>query len=177
MRNVSVARRYARALLEASAGQSDEALAALTTWAGMVEGSSEFADVTNNPAYSRAQRHALVDGLLKVAPAPASVVNLLKLLTDRSRLNSIPDIARQFQGMVDARLGRVRATVTSAKPLGDAALKALETKLAQVTNSSVSLEAATDPSLLGGVKAQVGSVVYDGTLRAQLDDMKRALTR
>jgi F-type H+-transporting ATPase subunit delta len=177
MVNVSVARRYARALLEASApdelaGMADQ----LTTLAGLIASNPSLADVAHNPAYSRAQRHGVVEGLIRLLePKSQTLPNFLRLLVDRHRLDIVPDIARLFRDMADAKAGRVRGTVISAVPLDPQAIRQLEEMLSRVVEKQVVLETRIDRDVLGGVSTQVGSVVFDGTLRTQLDDLKRAL--
>jgi len=177
MVNVSVARRYARALLEASEpgaviGIADQ----LSTLAELVASNPALADVIVNPAYSRAQRHGVVDGLSQVLKVESTVLrNFLRLLVDRSRLAMLPDIARLFRDMADEKAGRVRGTVVSAIPLDPQSIRQLESILSRVVQKQVVLETRVDREILGGVSTQVGSVVYDGTLRSQLDELKRAL--
>lgn len=177
MVNVSVARRYARALLEASApgavgGGADQ----LSALAGLVASNPELGDVIENPAYSRAQRHGVVDGLIQLLKVESTVLrNFLRLLVDRHRLAMLPDIARLFRDMADEKAGRVRGTVVSAIPLDPQSIRQLESTLSQVVQKQVVLETRVDQEVLGGVSTQVGSVVFDGTLRSQLDDLKRAL--
>ena len=176
MVNVSVARRYARALLEASApgaliGTADQ----LSALADLVASNPALADVIRNPAYSRAQRHGVVEGLIQVLRPEAPVPNFLRLLVDRHRLAILPDIARLFRDMADEKAGRVRGTVVSAVPLDPQSIRQLESTLSQVVQKKVVLDTRVDREVLGGVSTQVGSVVFDGTLRTQLDDLKRAL--
>ena len=177
MVNVSVARRYARALLEASApgavvGSADQ----LSALAGLVASNPALADVIENPAYSRAQRHGVVDGLIQLLRVESTMLrNFLRLLVDRRRLAILPDIARLFRDMADEKAGRVRGTVVSAIPLDPQSIRQLESTLSQVVQKQVVLETRVDQEVLGGVSTQVGSVVFDGTLRSQLDDLKRAL--
>jgi len=177
MVNVSVARRYARALLEASApgavvGSADQ----LSALAGLVASNPALADVIENPAYSRAQRHGVVDGLIQLLKVESTMLrNFLRLLVDRRRLAILPDIARLFRDMADEKAGRVRGTVVSAIPLDPQSIRQLESTLSQVVQKQVVLETRVDQEVLGGVSTQVGSVVFDGTLRSQLDDLKRAL--
>ncbi len=177
MVNVSVARRYARALLEASA---DGALVGtaeqLNALAGLLASNPALADVVRNPAYSRAQRHGVVERLIEVLKTESPVLpNFLRLLVDRHRLAMLPDIARLFRDMADEKAGRVRGTVVSAVPLEPQSIRQLESTLSQVVQKQVVLETRVDREVLGGVSTQVGSLVYDGTLRTQLDDLKRAL--
>jgi F-type H+-transporting ATPase subunit delta len=177
MVNVSVARRYARALLEASppagvVGIADQ----LSALADLMASNPALADVGRNPAYSRAQRHGVVDGLIQIfKPESATLPNFLRLLVDRHRLGLLPDIARLFRDMADEKAGRVRGMVVSAIPLDPQSIRQLEQTLSQLVQKQVVLETRVDREVLGGVSTQVGSVVYDGTLRTQLDDLKRAL--
>jgi len=177
MVNVSVARRYARALLEASAPGTEVGIAEqLTALAGLVASNPDLADVVRNPAYSRAQRHGIVEGLIKLLKAGSPTLpNFLRLLVDRHRLAMVPDVARLFRDMADEKAGRVRGTVVSAVPLDPQSIEQLEQTLSRVVQRQVVLDTRVDHEVLGGVSTQVGSVVFDGTLRTQLDDLKRAL--
>jgi F-type H+-transporting ATPase subunit delta len=175
MVNVSIARRYARALLDASGAAADQVLAELQGFVLALQSSPELNDVISNPAYSGAQRKAVLEGLLTAKPLNAALANTLRLLNDRSRLANLPDIARVYRDLVDVRMGRVRGKVTSATPLNPAQLKALEDSLQKLTQRDVLLEASVDKKLLGGMTAQVGSVVYDGSLRNQLQQLARDL--
>jgi F-type H+-transporting ATPase subunit delta len=177
MVNVSVARRYARALLEASAPGALVTIAdQLSALADLVASNPALADVIHNPAYSRAQRHGVAEGLIQIfKPESATLPNFLRLLVDRHRLALLPDISRLFRDMADEKAGRIRGMVVSAIPLDPQSIRQLEQMLSQVVQKQVVLETRVDREVLGGVSTQVGSVVYDGTLRTQLDDLKRAL--
>lgn len=176
MSNVPVARRYARALLDAAGPDADKVLEQLENISRYFEGQPEIFATLSSPALSRTQRLSLVDTVVANAPGILPVVaNLMRLLNDRSRLGSLPFIARQFRDMVDSRMGRVRGSVTSAAKLGDAQVAALKKQLEALTQRSVVLETKIDPKLIGGVVAQVGSHMYDGSLRSQLAELGRAL--
>jgi F-type H+-transporting ATPase subunit delta len=101
--------------------------------------------------------------------------NFLRLLVDRNRVAMLPDLARLFRDMADEKAGRVRGTVVSAVPVDPQAVRQLEQILSKVVQKQVVLETRVDHSVVGGVSTQVGSVVFDGTLRTQLDDLKRTL--
>jgi F-type H+-transporting ATPase subunit delta len=175
MVNVSIARRYARALLDASGAAADQVLAELQRFVLTLESSPELKDVISNPAYSRDQRQKILEGLLAAQPLNLSLANTLRLLNDRNRLSHVGDIARVYRDLVDVRMGRVRGKVTSATALDAAQLKAVEESLEKLTQRDVLLEATVDKRLLGGMTAQVGSVVYDGSLRNQLQQLARDL--
>lgn len=176
MVNVPVARRYARALLEAAGGQADAVLEQLEAVVQFFEENKPIFATLCSPALPRNQRLAGVEGMIgSVAGLQPTLANLLKLLVDRNRLATLPLLARQYRDLVDARLGRVRGKVSSATPLGKDQLSAIEQSLATLTQRRVLIEAKVDPSLLGGVVAQVGSRVYDGSLKAQLRELGQQL--
>ncbi len=176
MANVSIARRYARALLEAAGAHADEVRQQLEGLWATLSASDELLDVMRNPAYTRAQRQGIVDGLVKASGGMnVALTHLLKLLTDRSRLVFLGDIARIYGELVDLKVGRIRGKVHSAAPLAPEQLTALEKSLEALTQADVVLEAQLDPSLLGGLTAQVGGVMYDGSLRSQLNQLGRTL--
>lgn len=178
MVNVSIARRYARALLDvaADANRIDAVADQLTAFVKAYEQSPELSDVLLNPAYSRGQRSTVVEAMIKLmGNVDPTLANTLRLLVDRNRLTYLPDIARVYRDMADARSGRVRGHVTSATKLAPDAVEQLRKSLQQLTQRDVILESREDPSLLGGVSAQVGSVLFDGSVRTQLEQMRRAL--
>lgn len=178
MRNLSIARRYARALVDvtAEAGSFDRVLDQMETFARLLQDNAELRDVLMNPAYTRAQQTAVVDGLIRSSGnLDPQLVNLLRLLVDRNRISYLPDIARIFRELADARAGRIRGKVTSAVPLQADAVKRIEQALERLVQRDVILETKVDPALLGGVSAQVGSFVYDGSLRSQLSELRRTL--
>lgn len=178
MQNLSIARRYARAMIDVAAetSSSDRVSEQLDSLASLMREHPDLRDVLSNPAYSRAQRGAVVAALVKAAGGlDPTVTNLLDLLLDRHRTGFLPDIARIFRDMADARAGRVRGRVTSAAPLSKDALDNIEQALERIVQRDVILETRVDPALLGGVSAQVGSMVYDGSLRSQLEELRTSL--
>lgn len=178
MSNIPVARRYARALMDVAGDKADQVLEELESVTVFLEGQPDILAAISSPALTRVQRTSLVGALLKAIPtlSPTSV-NLLKLLTDRNRFPSVPAIARQLRELVDARLGRLRGQVTSATPLAQEQVAAITRSLEAMTKKKVLLEPRVDKSLLGGVVAQVGAKVYDGSLKSQLKAMSQVLSR
>ena len=175
----SIARRYAKALfgLAVEAGRVEAWATSLLALQRVVDGSPDLQDVLSNPVYSREQRRAIVEKLGAALSLDAEPRNLLFLLGDRNRLAYLSAIVTTFRDFADQHLGRVRARVTSAVKLDDAAAQAIADKLTQATKAQVLLDRAVDPALLGGVVAQVGSLVYDGSVRTQLEDLRQQLKR
>ena len=173
----SIARRYARALFDLAQEQGKveawaESLASLQE---VVDGSAELKDVLVNPIYVKEQRRAIAGKLAVALGLDEAPANLLSLLADRNRLAELGGIVSAFNRMADEKLNRVRAHVTSAVPLDAGTTERLAARLARAARAEVILEQTVDPELIGGVVAQVGNFVYDGSLRTQLEDLRRSL--
>jgi F-type H+-transporting ATPase subunit delta len=173
----SIARRYAKALfgLAVETGKVEAWATALLALQQVIDGSPDLQDVLSNPVYSREQRRSVVEGLGAALSLDAEPRSALFLLGDRNRLAYLPAIVTTFRDLADAHLGRVRARVTSAVPLEEADARAIAEKLSQATKATVLLERAVDTGILGGVVAQVGSLVYDGSIRTQLETLRQQL--
>ncbi len=177
--SISIARRYARGLhiVATEAGEVETALAALEQLAGAIDESEELLGVLESPQISRDQRRGVLLTLAKQQGFSQLMQNFLGLLVDRDRAAELPFIARVFRGLADESAGRVRAEVITALPLPDAQAKALEAALAKATSKTVILVRKEDPSIIGGLSAQVGDTLYDGSLKTQLARLRaRALS-
>ena len=126
----------------------------------------------SNPIFKLSQKRAILQGLLpRVAPT-RQVQSLALLLLERGRIAALPAIARAYQEMCDEKLGRARATVTSARPLDVATQAEIQRVLEQRTGRSVVMTAEVDPTLIGGIVAQVAGLVLDGSLSARLHSLR-----
>jgi len=179
--NISVSRRYARALFEVATedgaeGVVDEVLARVQGLALTLEQSPELRLLIEDPQYSRTTIGSVMDRILEQQGASISAVrNMVKLLIQRRRLSALGEISRIYGLLADARAGRVRGRVTTAAELPPETLERLEASLERLTQREVVLDSKVDPSLLGGVSTQLGSTVYDGSLRNQLETLRRSL--
>lgn len=173
----SIARRYARALfsLSVETNRVEPWAKGLEAVQAALAGSAELRDALTNPVYSKEQRRAVVEALASALSLEKEPSSLLFLLADRNRLSHLAAVAGVFRDLADRHLGRLRAKVTSAVPLDDAAAKAIAGKLSQATKAEVLLDRVVDPAILGGLVTQVESLVYDGSVRTQLEDLRRHL--
>ncbi len=175
----SIPRRYARALfaLAEEKGRVEPWLAALDALEKAIAGSAELRDALSNPVYAKEERRALAGELARTLRLDEEPHHLVLLLADRGRLESLLGVVGHFRALADQKIGRVRARVISAVPLAEAAAEEIAGKLAQAAKAEVILDRAVDPAILGGVIAQVGSFTYDGSVRTQLEALRRSLSQ
>jgi F-type H+-transporting ATPase subunit delta len=175
----SLSRRYAKAIfgLGHTAGNLDKIGADLHALAVAMKTSPELQSSLTNPAIRRADRRKVIDALLaRIAAAPMTK-NLVYLLLDGERVFALPDISRELAAMIEAKGGRISAEVTSAKPLDASQLTQITLALEKLSGKKVDVIKREDASLLGGVVAKVGDVVYDGSLKTQLRSIRDELTK
>ncbi|AKF05463.1 ATP synthase F1 subunit delta [Sandaracinus amylolyticus] len=172
-----VAKRYAKALFElASEQKTVETIGkGLADVAGALESSVELRGVLENPKYLPETKKQVVRGVAERAGAPTMLVNALMMLTERGRLVHLRAISDAYQSMAEAQAGRLRAEVISATQLPEAYYAELERTLSEATGRKVQLVRRTDPSLIGGVVAKVGDVVFDGSIKNRLRDIRHQL--
>ena len=122
-----------------------------------------------------AARQAVMENVLDRIGVAAPVKKLLVLLTEQRKLVYLNDLAEAYRERLLAHHNIVRAEVTSAVPLSPEKTKALAESLSTVTGKKVELSASVDAGLLGGVVAKIGSTVYDGSVKTQLEQLRKEL--
>ena len=175
----SVAKRYAKALVEVAAVSHvlEAVRDDLRALADLLREHRELRQFLANPSVSRRDAAEVVKEIgaaMRLAPLTGT---FLKIVLEGGRLAGLEGIARAYEALVDEQLGRVKAVVTSAAPLAAEAQEQLRRRLGEVTGKSVYLEVRQDPTLLGGMITQIGSRVYDGSLKTQLARLRDELVR
>ena len=128
-----------------------------------------------NPTTAGDRRKRLLKEIFDALSLDRRVANFIAILVDRDRLPVLEEIIETFQKLLDDRLGILRARVTAAYSLNVSEQRELVARLERATGKQVRMEVAVDPSLIGGVIAQVGSTIYDGSVRQQLQAFKSRL--
>jgi F-type H+-transporting ATPase subunit delta len=175
----AVASRYARALVEVVLGdQLDPAMASgqLQAFVDAVRDNDQLRKVWESPSIPVEQKRALLDAIARQIGAAKPLRNFLAVLIDHRRIPMLPQIARQFQVELDAQLGFAEAEITSSRELSQDVKRGLESQIERLTNKRVRARYDSNPALLGGVMIRVGSTIYDGSVRGQLQKMKEQLS-
>jgi len=173
-----VAARYAKALadvVQTDGLDSNAVLAQLRAVHGLIESSSDLRVALASPAVARARKRAALARLLQPLGVSNQVRNFAFIICDHRRLHEFSAMIEAFENDMDQRLGFIRADVASAHEVTDAQKAALEQQLSRLSGRKAKVRFTIDPSLLAGLVARVGSTVYDGSARGQLERLKLRL--
>jgi F-type H+-transporting ATPase subunit delta len=175
----SVASTYARAFADVifdARLDARRALAGLRDIVALFEQSLQLRRVWENPAVRAEQKRKLLDVIVQRDGIDRPVRNLVAVLIDHRRLAFLPRIVEQLEKELDARMGITEAQISSARELGDTEKRTLEAQIAKVTGKKVRAQYGLDPSLLGGAVVRIGSTIYDGSVKGQLEKIKEAIS-
>lgn len=182
MQDGTIGRRYARALAlslgeKAPTSAYEKAEQELSALAALLEDkASDFSQAMRNPSVAPQARLAILEDIAEGHSFSEPTRRLLQLLVSKGRVQYLPSIAAAFRDQVDERTGQVRAYITSARALQEQQLRALVQALEQRTGKRVVPELEVEPDVIGGVSARIGGMVFDNTVRTQLERMRSAIS-
>ncbi len=170
----SVAQRYAQALFEL--GQEHDRLEGfeeeIEAFLDAFESSDMLQHTLLNPGIELEERHRVVREVVEHLDLTEMTRNFLLLLLDNDRVGQLREIVETYRNRVDQSRDRIRAEVTSAVPLNQSQQRALKSALSDRTGKEVVLTTEVDESLIGGAVTRIGSLVFDGSVRNELDRLK-----
>lgn len=173
----TVARRYAIALADVvtKQGNADAVRRELDGWDALMGSNPELVEVFRNPTIPYEDKRKVLDALIARTRVMPLTANFLQVLLQNQRLADLHEVVRSFARELETRAGIVTAHITTARPLPQNTQEALKSRLSALAQSGVRLEFAVDENLIGGVVARIGSTVYDGSVRNQLQQIKEQM--
>lgn len=175
----SVASTYARAFADVVFSahlDAARAIGGLRQIAALFSESQELRRVWENPAVPADQKRKLLDAIVQRNGIERQVRNLIAVLIDHHRLPFLSRIVEQLEKELDARMGFADAQISSARELGDPEKRTLEAQIEKTTGKKVRARYGLDASLLGGAVVRIGSTIYDGSVKGQLERIKEAIS-
>jgi F-type H+-transporting ATPase subunit delta len=144
--------------------------------AQLAASSRELREVWEAPSIPAEQKRALLDAIVARAGISRPVRNFVAVLIDHRRIKFLDPIVKEFEQELNRRMGFVEAQITSARELGQPERNALEAQVAKLTGQKVRALYAQDSSILGGAIVKVGSMIYDGSVKGQLERIREAIS-
>ena len=174
----AIAARYARALADVISRTGDyrRAQEEMMAFAEVYRESPELREILKTPAISVADKRRVLDAILARLGTSPMLANFFRVLLANYRLGIVDDVIEAFEKLVTGRMGIARVRISSAAELSTADQQALVGRFEAVTGKKVDAAFQVVPGLLGGVKAQIDSTVYDGSVRGHLERIHERLT-
>ena len=172
-----MARRYASALADVLVERNEEAEVRkeLAAWEKMILSNSLLLEAFTNPTIPYEQKSKVLNELITRTRVRPTTGNFLRILLKNQRLAELAQVNAKLEQVLDERAGVVSAEVVSARPVPDPIKATLEDTLRNITRKRVRLSFQTDESLLGGIVTRIGSTIYDGSVRNQLQRLLQEL--
>jgi F-type H+-transporting ATPase subunit delta len=170
--------RYARAFQQVTAAQNlnlDATRQQLGDFSATFRASRELREFLLNPALAQADKLKVLDAVASRVGMDKPVRNFVAVLMDHGRLESLDEIVSEYSVLADEANGISEVEIVSAKPLSEYERFLLQGKAGDLAGGSVRIRWTEDPALLGGAVIRLGSTVYDGSVRGQLQQLKQHL--
>ncbi len=176
MREETVARNYAETLFElASRNESVPAFeAGIQAVATLIEENADVREFIETPRISSAAKKSVLGATFE-GRMPTLLVNFVKVVIDKRRQRLLRKIAGEFQNLVDEHAGRTHVEVTVARPLNETELEEVARGLSRALGKTVIPNLHVRPDILGGIVVRTGDSIFDGSVRRQIENMRRTL--
>lgn len=176
MSSYTVAKRYAEALFSVAQSQNvvDEVNQELQEIVKVANANQDFLLLLANPKFSSERKKEIIDQLFK--EANPILLNTLKLLVDKKRVNILKDIAKAFKALADDARGTAEATVYSTRELTEEEKQGISDSFAKlVGKNALNITNVVEPTVIGGVRVQIGNIIFDNTVASKLENLRRTL--
>ena len=172
-----IANRYARALAEVVAASGDyrKVLEELQDFESVYRESPELKEVFASPAVAFPQKMKVLEAVGQRLGESTVTLNFLRVLLTNYRMPLLEEAVQAYRKIANERLGVVQVTILSASELSEAEQESVAARFQKLTGKQVELEFRIDRELLGGIQAQIGSTVYDGSVRGNLARIREQL--
>ena len=179
MTNNTIARRYARALVQLGSeeGLVDQFRAELAVFEKLFSANPELRAAFADPAHTYQQKKAIMKDLIARVSASELAGNFLLLLVDKNRVAFLGQIVQAYQKLADEFSGVIRPVIKTAFALDDIQISSIKSALEKKTGKKVIPEVSVDPTLLGGVVTQIGDTAYDSSVKTQLKRIQDILQK
>jgi len=179
MKNLAIARRYAKALLLIGKedGQTETYRDELVGFSEVIEKHAELEQAINNPLYSADGRKKVLESILDKMALSRTMQSFLTLLFDKGRFIYLSSINDFYQKLADELKGIARASLVSATAISSETVEKIRKTLSERTGKDIILDVAEDPGLIGGIVTRIGDLVLDGSIKTQLLNMRESLKR
>ncbi len=179
MKNLVIARRYAKALLLIGEenDQAESYREELDSISGLISKEKDLEQAIGNPLYNAEGRKKVLQTIIDKMELSVVMKSFLLLLFDKGRIGFLSNINEFYHELADELKGIARASLISAAELSSEAVEKIRSALSKRTGKDIVLDVEHDPELIGGIVTRIGDLVLDGSIKTQLLNMRESLKR
>lgn len=177
MKTSNVSIRYAKAFFAVASEEKryEDCYRELALFTAVMDDNHNLKELLVNPVFDKDDKLKVVDQVLCRLDLSLLTANFIRLLVRKCRIASIMDIAEDYRRLMDEAMGISRVQVKTAFALTAALASNLQQGIESLTGKKVEMQIEEDRSLLGGVVVRIGDMLYDGSVKVQLNTMMRLL--
>ncbi len=172
-----IARRYAKALINLAEKDLENTGKSLTALADVFSNSAELSEVLSDTKVSSQIKQNVLKEILKKIKVSKLVDTFIRYLLAKRRIVLLPNIERAFNLFLQEKLGRIEAGITVAQEIPEVTVGKLEKAISRYSGKEVSVNITIDPAIIGGIVTRIGSVVIDGSIHTQLNQIRQSIIR
>ena len=172
-----IARRYAKALINLSEKDLEITGNSLAAIADVYSNSTELSEVLSDTKVSSQIKQDVLKNILKKIRVSKLVDTFIRYLLAKRRIVLLPNIERAFNLLLQEKLGRIEAGITVAQEIPEITINKLEKAISRYSGKEVSVNINIDPAIIGGIVTRIGSVVIDGSIHTQLNQIRQSIIR
>ncbi len=179
MSNSAISIRYARALLKLAEEnkQIDQLGSELATMAGLLDREDFLRQLLDSPTFSQQKKSAILHDIAEALDLSTQMRSFFGLLLDKGRMSFVRQIDINYRRFADEQSGIIRANIRAASKLTKERIEAIRKGLEQQTGKKVMLNVEKDAALIGGLQAEMGGKLFDGSVKSQLKRMANTLAK
>lgn len=172
-----IARRYAKALINLAEKDLENTGKSLTALADVFSNSAELSEVLSDTKVSSQIKQNVLKEILKKIKVSKLVDTFIRYLLAKRRIVLLPNIERAFNLFLQEKLGRIEAGITVAQEMSKVNVGKLEKAISRYSGKEVTVNITIDPAIIGGIVTRIGSVVIDGSIHTQLNQIRQSIIR
>lgn len=172
-----VARRYAKALFSITKNEKEAETVKkeIESLSNLIEANREIKNLVFNPMYGKEDKEKILTAILQKTKSSDTTKNFIRLLLKKDRIKNLREVAEGLSDLIIEKQNKKKAVVISIEKLPEASLSKIRSRLSGITKKDIEIEERVDSSIIGGVIIQVGSLVYNGSIKTQLESVKNRL--
>ena len=172
-----IARRYAKALINLAEKDLENTGKSLTALADVYSNSTELSEVLSDTKVSSQIKQNILKSILKKIKVSKLVDTFIRYLLAKRRIVLLPNIEQAFNLLLQEKVGRIEAGITVAQEIPEVTINKLEKAISRYSGKEVTVNITIDPAIIGGIVTRIGSVVIDGSIHTQLNQIRQSIIR